>query len=270
VRKRRVLVLGGSGWIGRAAVPILTEAWDVASYPSADLDVTSLGALRDAIDDLRPDAVLNLAARNPPAADDAMARVNSAGAASAAVACSVAGVRLVHVSTDLVLDGRSAPYADDAPARPLSAYGRTKAGGEAAVIASHGRSLVVRTSLVVDEREPDRFTRACLEKLARGESVDLFTDEIRCPLTRTAFARALAELLASDVAGRLNVAGAEAISRYDLGVRLLRRFGATDLSLVRPALAAERTEPRPLDLTLDVTRAQSLLAAPLPAITSVL
>jgi dTDP-4-dehydrorhamnose reductase len=193
-----------------------------------------------------------------------MERINVAGAGLVAALARDAGARLVHMSSDAVLDGRSAPYGDDAPPCAVTAYGRSKAAGEAAVRAANPGALVVRTSLLFDPAAPERFTRTVIEGLARSEAATLYTDEIRCPISRTALASALAELLErDDVRGTLNVAGTQPLSRFDFGMRLLRRFGATRLELVRAARAADLAEPRALDLTLDVSRARSLLRTPL-------
>jgi len=266
----RVLVLGASGWVGASVVAALRTVWDVAAPGHADVDVADRGAVSRGITSTGCAAVLNLAAANPPADEATMERVNAVGAGRVAEAARDAGVRLVHVSTDLVHDGCSPPYADDAPARPLNAYGRSKAAGEAAVRRVLPGALVVRTSLVVDPAAPDRFTRSVIDRLARGETAALFVDEVRCPIARGTLAAALAELLArSDVGGTLNVAGTQPISRHDLALRLLRRFGVGRLDLLRPARAADAAAvagPRPLDLTLDVSRAISLLSTPLRSI----
>lgn len=264
----RVLLLGGSGWLGSAAAPALGERFAVAAPSHAELDVTDRAAVRAAIAAHGAGTVVNLAAQNAPEpVPGAMANVNSAGAGAVAAAARDADARLIHMSTDLVLDGREAPYRDDAPACPVNAYGRTKAAGEAVVLLAHPGALVLRTSLVFDPAVPDRFTRSVLDRLARGETAHLFTDEVRCPVSRGALARVLAELVARpEVRGRMNVAGTQRLSRMDFGLRLLRRFGAARLDLVRPALAAEASEPRPLDLTLDVSRARALLATPLRSV----
>lgn len=263
----RLLVLGGSGWVGRGVLPVLAKSYDVIAPSRADLDVMNYDALVSAFEQLRPRIVLNLAAKNPPATAGEMQMVNATAPGIVAAACAMTGARFVHMSTDLVLDGKRAPYADNAPASPLNDYGRSKAIGERTVLTGAPGALVLRTSLVVDETTPDRFTQTCMEKLARGEQVTLFSDEIRCPITRTALGVALADILGREGSGILNVAGAEPVSRHTLGLLLLTHFGARDLWNVRAALAASHPEPRPLDLTLDVSRAQSMLRTPLPRIT---
>ncbi len=260
-----VLVFGGGGWVGRALVEALRRAGRrVVAPTSRDIDVAHADAVAHAFADVRPDAVVNAAAANTGTSDESsLDRVNVVGARNVAAAAARVGARLVHVSTDLVLDGRSPPYRDDAPANPVNAYGRSKAAGESAVLAACPHAVVVRAPHVYDPSMPDPFLRTCIEKLGRGEPCRLFVDEIRCPVARPALAAALAELASIDVSGTLNVAGAEALSRFDYGTLLLEHFRAPNRGRVERARAADLASPRPLDLTLDVSMARTLLATPL-------
>jgi len=261
----RVLVFGGGGWVGRALVEALTRAGhDVVAPSSRDVNVADARAVERVFDETRPGAVVNAAAAQTGATDERLlVAVNVAGARNIALAAMRTGARLVHVSTDLVLDGRSPPYRDDATTNPVNAYGRSKAAGEAAVLAACPRAVVVRASHVYDPSTPDAFLRGCIEKLRVGAPCRLFVDEIRCPIARPTLAAALTELVALDVAGTLNVACAEPLSRFDYGTLLLDHFRVPNRDRVEKARAADLVEPRPLDLTLDVSKARALLTTPL-------
>src|SRR5262245_5147530 len=202
-RSMRVLVLGGHGWIGRALLPALRRRGHTPVAPRhAECDIADPRAVRRALAASRARAVVNAAAANSGERDEALlAAVNVDGARNVAAEAERAGARLVHVSTDLVLDGRSPPYGDDAEARPVNAYGRSKAAGERAVHEACPSAVLVRASHVYDLRTPDPFLAAFAQRLARGEPARLFTDEVRCPIARPALASALAELVTLDVAG---------------------------------------------------------------------
>src|SRR5262249_47315650 len=73
----------------------------------------------------------------------------------------------------------------------------------------------------------------------------------------------LAELVDLDVEGTLNVAGTEPMSRYDYGMLLLEHFRVAKRKDVQPTSARDMRVPRPLDLTLDVSKARALLETPL-------
>ncbi|MFF2451818.1 dTDP-4-dehydrorhamnose reductase [Isoptericola sp. NPDC058082] len=147
---RRWLVVGATGMLGTDLLARLGDAGaDVVGLRRADLDVTDADAVLAAARGF--DVVVNAAAWT--AVDDAEAheaeafRVNATGAANLARAAHAAGARLVQVSTDYVFDGAAtAPYDEDAPLAPVSAYGRTKAAGEWAVRAEAPDHLIVRTA----------------------------------------------------------------------------------------------------------------------------
>ncbi|WP_199714530.1 hypothetical protein [Micromonospora radicis] len=71
--------------------------------------------------------------------------------------------------------------------------------------------------------EGSRQIQLCRDSLA-GRAT-LFTDELRCPVDGTDLAAAVVELVGSDYAGPLDVAGPEAVSRAELGRLVAHREG---------------------------------------------
>jgi dTDP-4-dehydrorhamnose reductase len=106
-------------------------------------------------------------------------------------------------------------------------------------------------------------------ELKAGRPVRLFTDELRCPLWVQSLAAALLELAQSGYTGVLHVAGAQPLSRYQFGLRLAR-FHGVDPARITPALSRDSGLTRPLDCTLDCSRARSLLRTPLAGVDQVL
>ncbi|AEV85182.1 epimerase [Actinoplanes sp. SE50] len=257
---RRLLITGGSGSLGRRVFaraaaagwePIGTYVAAPAPTASVHLDIRDPAGIRRVLADLRPDAIVHTASgrdRNdwPSTAD---------GAAHLAVAA--AGIRLVHVSSDAVFSGREIHYDESALPDPVYRYGAAKAAAETAVRAITPSAAVVRTSLILGDGNGahEILTRALIAGRARGA---LFTDEIRTPVHVDDLADALLELAAGDYAGILNVAGADPISRYDLGVLVARREGLDPAAIPATTLTA-RGLHRPGDVRLVVDRAEQLL-----------
>lgn len=176
----RWLITGG----GMLAADVLRAA--VAAGEAAlplgrsELDVTDRRAVRDMVAACRPAVVVNCAGWT--AVDDAETHeaealeVNGHAVAALADACSAAGARLVHISTDYVFDGTSRePYPEDAPTCPLNAYGRTKLAGERAAL-ERGHH-VVRTAWLYGAAGPN-FVRT-MTRLARAGTAAAVVDDQR-------------------------------------------------------------------------------------------
>ncbi len=244
-----LLLVGGSGYLGDA-VTRASGNWTVVSASRrTGLDVTDLPAVLSCVRDVRPAAVINVAAAlgNAGGSPADSWSVNVRGAGHVARAAASVGARLVHVSSDAVHGGRPAPYTEADDPSPVFPYGAAKAAAEAAVQAACPSAVLVRTSLIVSGGKAplSRHEESALA-LARGAaSGALFTDEIRCPVPVHGLAAAVLELADSDLTGVVNVAGTEAMSRHELGLRVAAAHGLpasavpagslTDSALVRPA-----------------------------------
>src|SRR3954447_15334258 len=146
----RILVTGAGGMLGHDVVDVLTASRDtieLTAVTRAELDITDATAVSAAVPG--HDVVINTAAwTDVDGAEEHEAeatRVNGLGPQLLAAACATARARLVQISTDYVFAGvASHPYPEDAPVAPRSAYGRSKAAGEAAV-----RALLPEASYIV-------------------------------------------------------------------------------------------------------------------------
>jgi dTDP-4-dehydrorhamnose reductase len=176
----RWLVTGAGGMLGSDVVELLRGRGErVTAAPRSRLDVTDPDAVESAV--AGHDIVVNCAAWT--AVDDAEERegeafvVNALAPATLARAAASVGASLVQISTDYVFDGvANRPYSSNAPVRPRSAYGRTKAAGEWAVRAELPDShLVIRTAWLYGVR--GRCFPKTIAQVAAAEGVVSVVDD---------------------------------------------------------------------------------------------
>ena len=168
-------------------------------------------------------------------------------------ACRGAGAALLSFSTDYVFDGAAGPYAEEAPVRPLSVYGRTKLAGEA-VAAALPRALVIRITNAFDIGHDDRnFVHRCVTHLRDRRALVVPADQWATPCYATWLARQAVTLLERGAilgpdSPRLLHAGCDdLVSRGELARRVARLLGS-DAGIVeeRPTAALAQPAPRPL------------------------
>ncbi|MER6707376.1 SDR family oxidoreductase [Streptomyces fumanus] len=258
----RVLVVGGSGFLGRevlrravaagwdAAATYLTRPADLPSVTWYRADLRDPGRVAQVLDRARPAAVINAAGGH---ADWA---VTADGAVQLALAVARAGCRLVHVSSDAVFSGAAVHYREDALPDPVSRYGAAKAAAETAVRVGVPGAAVVRTSLIVGHGR-SAHERAVHALVAGTRTGVLFTDDVRCPVHVDDLASVLLEITESDGSGVFHAAGPDPMNRHELGVLIARRDGL-DPARLPPGLRSDVDPPGGLDIRLvtDATRAR--------------
>ncbi|GAA1895606.1 SDR family oxidoreductase [Asanoa iriomotensis] len=259
-----VLVVGGSGYLGGEVCRLAVAAGsavmathqrapgDVPGVRWEPLDVRDRGAVGRLVEALRPRTVVNTVGVY---ADWA---VTATGAGHVAAAAARVGARLVHVSSDAVHGGRTEPYREEDEPTPVYAYGASKAAAETAVRVVAPEAALVRCSVIIGPDARARQVAFCLDALAPGSELRLFTDEVRTPVGVGDLAAAVLELAAGDYAGVLNVSGPEPLTRLQLG-QLVARAHGRDPAALHGATLAELGLHRPATVVLDTTRARDVL-----------
>ncbi|MFD5126587.1 dTDP-4-dehydrorhamnose reductase [Streptomyces olindensis] len=270
----RWLITGAGGMLGRDVVDELTRRGEtVTGLDRAALDITRPEAVDAAVREHRPDLVVNCAAYT--AVDDAETdearalEINGDGPRLLARACAAHGARLVHVSTDYVFDGeaRTAPYPEDHPTGPRTAYGRTKLAGERAVLDElPGASAVVRTAWLYGVHGAN-FVRTMIGLEARRDTVDVVDDQRGQPTWSADVAERIADLgprLGPDAHGVFHATSSGEATWYELAREVFSLLGA-DPDRVRPTSSAAfpRPAPRPAYSALAHRRWQEI-GLPLP------
>ncbi|HEX5440453.1 MAG TPA: SDR family oxidoreductase [Ktedonobacterales bacterium] len=266
----RLLITGASGTLGsNVARMAQKQGWEVwGTYYTAPpplpgqwrrLDIRDRDAVMALVRQIQPAAIVHTAYMNRGVA---LWATTADGAAYVALAAREMGARLVHISSDAVFDGTSNPYTEAARPNPITLYGAAKAEAETAVSAIAHQAAIVRTSLIISREPLDPQTRLVLDLATGLHSGYLFTDQYRCPIGADDLAGAALELAANDFAGVINVAGAEALTRYDLGC-LIARAHQLDATKLAGASVATHTTPTVADVRLDSSLACSLLKTPL-------
>ena len=150
-----ILVTGATGQLGTDCVKLLGQTHQISGLGHAELDICDEKAVSAVIRDSGARIVVNAAAFTQVDRCETEAeladRVNTTGPGILAGVARQHGCRLIHISTDYVFDGNRPPpdgYREDDICRPCSRYGRSKLGGEAAILDSGADAVVIRTSWV--------------------------------------------------------------------------------------------------------------------------
>lgn len=217
----KVLLIGANSQLGRCLLDRVPADWSMVSKTSSGLDITDLDQVTSTIERHQPDAIINTAAYtavDKAESDEARAfLINAVGVKNIALACEAFYIRLVHISTDYVFDGKAdEPYETTDTPNPLSVYGRSKLAGELLALAHCAQSQIIRTSWLYSEYGHNFVkTMIRIAEEGRGE-LNVVNDQIGCPTYAGNLAQAIIGLLNKPISDRLlHYSDSEVMSWYE-------------------------------------------------------
>ncbi len=277
----RILITGASGLLGINLAQETMNAHDITAVDRGKLinapfkvingDLLNAGTLDSVLDSAQPEWLINCAAladleaceNNP----DLARRLNIDLPAQMAKACKARGISLVHISTDAVFDGeKEGSYTEEDVPNPLGVYSQTKLEGEQIVLAENPDAIVARVNFygwsLSGRRSLAEFFH---HNLTNNKSMSGFTDVNFCPMLVNDTARILIKMLRKNLNGLYHVVGPQAMSKYQFGVEIARRFSLKEGEISpKSVLSSSLTARRSHNLWLSTRKLSTALGEFLP------
>jgi dTDP-4-dehydrorhamnose reductase len=180
----KILLTGSNGQVGFELAKKLSALGEVIAIDREDLDLANPEAIKQFIDQTKPDIIINPAAYtavDKAEADPEMAyQINVTAPEVLAEKATELNIPLVHFSTDYVFDGlKQEAYVETDPTNPQSVYGRTKRDGEEK-IRKHPKHIILRTSWVFGVHG-NNFLKTMLRLIQDKESLNIAGDQWGSP-----------------------------------------------------------------------------------------
>jgi dTDP-4-dehydrorhamnose reductase len=187
----KIFLTGSNGQAGFELQKKLSLLGEVIATDREELDLTDPDAIRQFIDQIKPDIIINPAAYTAvdkaESEPDLAYQINVRAPEILAVKAAELDIPLVHFSTDYVFDGlKKEAYVETDRTNPQSVYGKTKCDGEEKV-RRHEKHIILRTSWVFGSHG-NNFLKTMLRLIQEKELLNIVSDQCGAPASATMLA----------------------------------------------------------------------------------
>ena len=242
-----------------------------APFQVLKVDLVHRNAIDSVLDSAQPDAVINCAAlanlEECEEYPDRASILNADIPGELAAVCAGRNIRFIHLSTDAVFDGtKEGFYTEEDEPNPQGVYAQTKLDGEGAVQKANPQAIIARVNFygwsLTNRRSLGEFF---VNNLSQEKYVSGFTDVIFCPMLVNHTARLLLAMLEKNLSGLYHVVGAQAMSKYQFGIEIARKFGLKQSHISPKSVeGSDLTVRRSHNLWLSIHRLSTDLGSPIP------
>ncbi len=182
-----ILVTGANGQLG-SEIREISQKSDLSFFFTdfEELDISDKKAIESFVKTNKIDTIINCAAYTAvdKAEEDELKadKINHLAVKYLAQIAKDRGVKLIHVSTDYVFDGKNyKPYVEDDLTNPSSVYGKTKLKGEKALQeVAPKNSIIIRTSWVYSSFG-NNFVKTMLRLGKERDELGVIYDQVGTP-----------------------------------------------------------------------------------------
>lgn len=225
---KSILLIGNNGQVGTELQNILSSDYQVIGLARPEIDLTQGHNLRQIIQAVKPEIIINAAAYT--AVDKAESeaeiahKVNAIAPQIIAAESQKLGSFLIHISTDYVFDGNSNyPYQENDITNPLSIYGQTKLAGEMAIQQACTDYIILRTAWVYGTYGKGNFVKTMLRVGKDRPEVRVVADQIGSPTWAHDIADTISKIipqLTSEISGIYHYTNSGVASWYDFAIAI--------------------------------------------------
>jgi len=278
----KILITGANGLLGQKLVQQLqgdqhtviatgTGAARVnlpANATWMSLDVRDENAVREALNQERPEAVIHTAAMTNvdqcEGDHDGCRALNVEAVQNLSLACASVDSYLLHLSTDFIFDGAAGPYDEEGIPNPLSFYGQAKLDAEHVVQTTKGlRWGIARTILVYGIAQDMSRSNIILwvkKSLEAGKNIQVVDDQWRTPTLAEDLADGCIRMALQQAEGIYNLGGPDLLTPYEMAMATADYF-YLDKSKIERVDGSRFTQPakRPARTGLVIDKARTTL-----------
>jgi len=231
----KILVTGGNGQLAQCLKDIVKNdsELDVDFQDLPYLDITDKQQLESYFLKNEFDYCINCAAYTAVDLAEEQSNlayaVNAEGPKNLAEVCKKYQVKLIHISTDFVFDGKKqTPYVETDMPNPLGVYGASKWQGERNIQEGMETYFIIRTSWLYSEYG-NNFMKTMLRLSETRDEISVVSDQIGAPTYAGDLAEVLIKIILSSSTnyGVYHYSNSGAISWYDFAAEIFKLFGKT-------------------------------------------
>jgi dTDP-4-dehydrorhamnose reductase len=278
-----ILVTGANGQLGneiRIVAKnscdryIYTDVIEVEGVETTLLDITSIDAVRNIVNEYEVNCIINCAAYtnvDKAETDEVLCELlNAKAVENLALAMKEVDGLLVHVSTDYVFGGEpyNTPCKEEQKGTPTGVYGRTKLQGEENILATGCKHVIIRTAWLYSEFGKN-FVKTMLHLTSTKPQLRVVFDQAGTPTYAYDLARAIHEIVnqrkyeGND--GIYHYSNEGVCSWYDFTKVIAEYAGHTNCD-IQPCHSEEFPSPvkRPAYSVLDKTKIKQTFGVKVP------
>jgi dTDP-4-dehydrorhamnose reductase len=254
----KIILAGGRGLLGRNIAPLLERLSDLTILDIEEWDISDREQGREVLNAYKPDALINLAAVTDVDGCedqcDLATKVNAEAPGVLGAICHARGVKLLHLSTDYVFDGRQcSPYTEKDKPNPLSQYGATKLEGEQRLLRESPSAVVIRTQWLYGRGGANFISKITAAAGERG-SLEVVNDQHGAPTFARDLAAPILALLERRCTGIYHVANSGSCTWFQFALEVFSQLGMK--VEVKPITSdrLQRKAVRPANSVFDCSR----------------